>query len=117
MKMNSVMIGSQDAAKLIDCYKKLFGTPVMEQDSFAGWQLGEGWVVVGPHDGVRGTNPQPGRLMYMLECEDVKADFERLRGAGAQVVKEPYQPEGGQGLIATLSDPDGNYFQLMSPMM
>jgi predicted enzyme related to lactoylglutathione lyase len=33
------------------------------------------------------------------------------------VVQEPYTPgEGEDGLIATFSDPDGNYFQLMSPM-
>lgn len=37
--------------------------------------------------------------------------------AGATVVRQPYGPDGaGEGLIATLSDPDDNYFQLMSPM-
>jgi len=35
---------------------------------------------------------------------------------GAVVVKEPYQMDGMPGWIATLADPDGNYFQLMSPM-
>jgi predicted enzyme related to lactoylglutathione lyase len=30
------------------------------------------------------------------------------------VIKEPYEMEGGW--IATLADPDGNYFQLVSPM-
>jgi predicted enzyme related to lactoylglutathione lyase len=33
------------------------------------------------------------------------------------VVQEPYQPgEEPEGWIATFSDPDDNYFQLMSPM-
>ena len=37
--------------------------------------------------------------------------------AGATVVQEPYSPgEEMDGLIATFTDPDGNYFQLMSPM-
>jgi len=32
-------------------------------------------------------------------------------------VREPYNPGGApDGLIATFEDPDGNYFQLMSPM-
>jgi predicted enzyme related to lactoylglutathione lyase len=32
-------------------------------------------------------------------------------------VREPYEPGGaGRGWVATLSDPDGNYFQLTSPM-
>jgi predicted enzyme related to lactoylglutathione lyase len=50
----------------------------------------------------------------------VKGDFERLKAAGAEVVREPYSPEGmpegTEAWIATLADPDGNYFQLMSPM-
>jgi len=32
---------------------------------------------------------------------------------GAETVKEPY--EMGSLWIATFADPDGNYFQLMSP--
>jgi predicted enzyme related to lactoylglutathione lyase len=34
------------------------------------------------------------------------------------VVREPYDPSGGDGdmRIATFADPDGNYVQLMSPM-
>jgi predicted enzyme related to lactoylglutathione lyase len=119
MKMASVMIGSSDATKMIEYYRKLFGTPTMEQEDFAGWDVGGGWVVIGPHDGVKGANEQPGRVMWNLDSEDVKADFERLRDAGAIVVKEPYAPEGPgaeEMSIATFSDPDGNYFQLMSSM-
>lgn len=117
MKLSSVMIGSANAATLIEYYRKLFGKPAMEEEGWSGWQIGDGWVVVGPHDQVTGSNPQPGRLMFNLESADVKADFEKLRDAGANVVKEPYSPEGSDdGLIATLADPDGNYFQLLSPM-
>jgi predicted enzyme related to lactoylglutathione lyase len=119
MKLTSVMIGSADSSKLVDYYKKVFGSPVMEEEGpWAGWQLGDGWIVVGPHDGVKGSNSEPGRVMFNLESADVKADFNKLRDAGAIVVKQPYAPEGAPdgGLIATLSDPDGNYFQLMSPM-
>ena len=52
----------------------------------------------------------------------MKGEFEKLKAAGATVVRGPYNPggpeqNGGQEmLIATLSDPDNNYFQLMSPM-
>jgi predicted enzyme related to lactoylglutathione lyase len=38
-----------------------------------------------------------------------------MRDAGAIVVREPYQFEGTEYWIATLADPDGNYFQLVSP--
>ncbi len=48
----------------------------------------------------------------------MKADFARLKAAGAVVVQEPYQPgEAPDAWIATFSDPDGNYFQILSPIM
>jgi len=36
-----------------------------------------------------------------------------MKKFNTEVVKEPY--EMGKLWIATLADPDGNYFQLMSP--
>lgn len=46
-------------------------------------------------------------------------EFGRLAAAGATVVKEPYNPssDAGEMQICTFADPDGNYFQLISPMM
>ena len=39
-----------------------------------------------------------------------------MKAAGAIVVAEPYSFEGAPGMwIATLADPDDNYFQVMSP--
>jgi predicted enzyme related to lactoylglutathione lyase len=53
-------------------------------------------------------------MMFNFETKEVKEEFERIKETGATVVKEPY--EMGEGMmIATFSDPDGNYFQLMSP--
>ena len=46
----------------------------------------------------------------------MKGEFDKMKAAGATVVQEPYQMGDDPGWIATLSDPDGNYFQLMSPM-
>ena len=74
-------------------------------------------VTVGPHDQVKGKNPQPGRLIWNIESPDVKGDFARLKAAGATVVREPYSLGEGPGAwIATFADPDDNYFQLVSPM-
>jgi predicted enzyme related to lactoylglutathione lyase len=52
-------------------------------------------------------------VILNFETKEVKDEFERIKGAGATVVKEPYEIEGMW--IATFADPDGNYFQLMSP--
>jgi predicted enzyme related to lactoylglutathione lyase len=48
----------------------------------------------------------------------VKGDFDRFAAAGAIVIREPYgfDEEPGEATIATLADPDDNYFQLMTPM-
>jgi predicted enzyme related to lactoylglutathione lyase len=116
MNFNSLLIGSEDPQRLADYYTKLFGQPAYTNAGFSGWAPGSGWITVGPHDEVNGRNPQPGRLIWNIETSDVRGEFDRLVAAGATVVKEPYGFEGGDGFIATLSDPDDNYFQLMSPM-
>ena len=117
MNLNSILIGSEDPRRLADYYTKLFGEPGWDSDGYVGWQIGSGWITVGPHDQVSGKNAQPGRLLWNIETPDVSAEFTRMKAAGATVVAEPYQMgEETDGWIATLSDPDDNYFQLMSPM-
>jgi predicted enzyme related to lactoylglutathione lyase len=117
MNLNSILIGSEDPQRLVAYYTKLFGEPTMAEGGYTGWQIGTGWMTVGPHDQVTGRNAHPGRIIWNIESPDVMGDFERFRDAGATVVAEPYGPEGSpSGWIATLADPDDNYFQLMSPM-
>ena len=117
MNLNSILIGSADPSRLVDYYNRLFGTPGWNEGGYSGWQIGTGFVTVGPHDQVMGSNTQPGRIIWNIESADVPADFARLAGAGATVVREPYHPgEAPDVCIATFSDPDGNYFQLMSAM-
>jgi predicted enzyme related to lactoylglutathione lyase len=117
VNFNSILIGSEDPKRLADFYTKLFGKPAWDEGGYTGWELGSGFVTVGPHDQVKGRNAQPGRLIWNMESVDVKADFERLKAAGAKVIRDPYSPDQEpEGLIATFADPDDNYFQLMSPM-
>ena len=117
MNLNSILIGSADPQRLKDYYTRLFGTPGWNEGGYSGWQIGTGFVTVGPHDQVTGRNTQPGRLIWNIESLDVESDFERLKAAGATVIREPYQPgEATDAWIATFSDPDDNYFQLLSQM-
>jgi predicted enzyme related to lactoylglutathione lyase len=117
MNLNSILIGSEDPQRLVAYYTGLFGEPGWADGGYTGWQIGTGSVTVGPHDEVKGQNAHPGRIIWNIESPDVKGDFERLKAAGATVIREPYGPdEAAEGWIATFSDPDDNYFQLMSPM-
>ena len=118
MDLNSIMIGSENPKALIDYYTKVYGEPTWSDGGFTGWQLGSGGLMVGAHDQVHGTNTEPGRLMWNIETPDVRKEFDRLVAAGATVVQEPYNPDPNSTdmLLCTFSDPDGNYFQLVSPM-
>jgi predicted enzyme related to lactoylglutathione lyase len=116
MNFNNILIGSEDPARLADYYTKLFGEPTWNEGGYTSWVLGSGAVSVGPHSEVSGRNPQPGRLIWNIESDDVQGDFERFKAAGATVVREPYGFEEAPGsLIATFADPDDNYFQLTTP--
>ena len=117
VNFNSILVGSDNAQALVDYYTKLFGEPGFSGGGYSGWQIGEGFLTVGPHSEVHGQNVEPGRLIWNIETPEVHAEFERLKNAGAIVIREPYVMEGAPGAaIATLADPDGNYFQLTSPM-
>ena len=119
MKFSGILVGSENPEKLKEYYTKLFGKPTFDDDDggYFGWQFGEGAVTFGPHSEVKGKSREPGRVIWNLETDDVEGEFTKLKGKGATVVKEPYDPAEDSGMtIATFADPDGNYFQLMSPM-
>jgi predicted enzyme related to lactoylglutathione lyase len=114
LKLSSVMIGSSQPHELIGFYKNILGKkPDMEEGKWAGWQLGDGFLSIGEHSQVKGKAKEPERILFNLETNEVKEEFKRIKDLGAVVIKEPY--EMGESWVATLEDPDGNYFQLMSP--
>jgi predicted enzyme related to lactoylglutathione lyase len=108
-------IGSEDPKRLADYYKKLFGKPAMEGGGYASWDIDGSLITVGPHDEVKGKNAHPGRLLWSILTPDAKTEFARLKAAGATVVRELYQDKDApQFWIATFSDPDDNYFQIVT---
>jgi predicted enzyme related to lactoylglutathione lyase len=117
LNLNSIMIGTKQSKVLSAFYEKVLGKPadmVDNENGFFGWQVGDGFIGVLEHSEMGGKTKDPGRVMINFETAQVKEEFERIKASGAVVIKEPY--EIGQGWIATLADPDGNYFQLMTPM-
>jgi len=117
MNFNGILIGSENPERLAEYYTRLFGKPDWDDGGYTGWQIGSGGISIGPHDQVKGRNAHPGRIIWNIESQDVKGDFERFKAAGATVVREPYTFEQAPGSwIATFADPDDNYFQLVSPM-
>lgn len=115
LTLNSIMIGTKQPQVLAAFYEKIIGKPadMADQEGWAGWQLGNVFFSVGEHSEMQGAAKDPGRVMINFETTQVKEEFERMTALGAGVIKAPYELQGMW--IATLADPDGNYFQLMSP--
>lgn len=114
LNFNNVMIGSAQPEVLGEFYARIFDRPAdMNDGGWYGWQVGAAWLSIGEHSEVKDRANEPERVILNFETKEVKEEFERIRATGATVVKEPYEMEGMW--IATFSDPDGNYFQLMSP--
>jgi predicted enzyme related to lactoylglutathione lyase len=117
LNLNSVMIGTKQAPALVSFYEKVLEKPAEmtdQENGFWGWQVGSTYFSILNHSEMGGNTKDPGRVMFNFETAQVKEEFERIKAAGATVIREPY--EMGGGWIATLADPDGNYFQLVNPM-
>jgi predicted enzyme related to lactoylglutathione lyase len=115
MRFSGAMIGSDSPDALGAFYTKFLGEPGYQQDQWYGWASGA-QLMIGPHSEVKGENETPQRIMLSLEVDDVKTAFDQATSFGARTIAEPYQPDGGNGMwLATLADPDGNYFQLATP--
>ena len=117
LNLNSVMIGTKQPKVLVAFYEKVLGKPAEMADDehgFFGWQVGSAYFSVLEHSEMQGSARDPGRVLLNFETAQVKEEFERIRALGGTVIRAPY--EMGGGWIATLADPDGNYFQLVTPM-
>lgn len=126
LSFSSIMIGSSQPKVMGEFYEKVFDKPSdMAEEGWYGWKFDSFYLNIGEHSEVQGQSKEPQRTILNFEAQDVKAEFERIKAIGAEVIKEPYQmsasgeiladtDEGGMW-IATFADPDGNYFQLMSP--
>jgi predicted enzyme related to lactoylglutathione lyase len=117
LDLNSILVFSEDPKKLADFYQKVFDKkPNWAEGSCFGFMVGKGFLTICPHDKVKGKNMNPERIMFNFETKNVKGEFERVMKLGATVIAEPYNPaEDPKAWIATLSDPDSNYFQLVTP--
>lgn len=118
LNLNSILVFSENPSALVDFYKKVLESePEWSGGDFHGFKAGVGYLIIGPHDKVHGKNSSPERIIFNFETTEVAGEFERIKGLGATAIKEPYHPSEEEKMwLATLADPDGNYFQLATPM-
>lgn len=118
LKLNNVMIGSSDSKTLAGFYEKVLQQkPSFEDGGWYGFDFSGFVLSIGMHDKVKGQAEHPERIILNFETTDVKGEFQRIKALGAKVIAEPYGSDEGDmaGWIATFADPEGNYFQLMTP--
>lgn len=118
MKLDSVLVFSDQPKKLAAFYEKVFGKkPGWSGGDYFGYDVGGSYFMVGPHKDIKGNAKEPKRIMINFSCKDVKKEFARVKKLGAKVIAVPYQPAEAKDMwLATFADPDGNYFQFGSEM-
>lgn len=118
LNFNSVLLSTENLDVLKEFYGKVFDKkPEMEDKGYAGFLVGSCFLSIGKHDKIHGRAKDADRILFNFETGDVKGEFERISKIdGVKVIKEPYSMgENNEYWIATFADPDGNYFQLISP--
>jgi len=118
--LDSVLLFSENAAKLAKFYKEKVGLKPTgefemgdkaEEAYMYDWK-GHGSLGIIDHSKLKGKNKTPQRMLINLEVDDIKKEVKRLDLAKVKKIRDTYHLEG-YGWIATFEDVDGNYFQLV----
>ncbi|HEY5268449.1 MAG TPA: VOC family protein [Candidatus Saccharimonadales bacterium] len=120
LNLNSIMLSSPNYKNLANFYGKVLDKKpemVDEEHGYIGYLAGNCFISICAHDKVQDKNQNPERIILFFESTDVQVEFDRIKQIeGVEVIKEPYSPNGSNAhLISTLADPDGNYFQVVTP--
>lgn len=118
--LESILIGSQDAKRLADFYRKKAGLKLTMEaeigekgESVYGFESkGRSGIYIVDHSKAKGRNKNPERVIFNLEVDNIEKEVKRLGRAKVKKIQDIYHVEN-YGLIATFQDIDGNYFQLV----
>jgi uncharacterized glyoxalase superfamily protein PhnB len=87
-------------------------TPRSDRPGFVNFELGGQRLTVAVHSELSCPNQDPLHVMVNLVTSDAAAVWEALLSHGAGAVRPPSREPWG-GLVATVTDPDGNIVQLL----
>jgi predicted enzyme related to lactoylglutathione lyase len=106
--LGSLLIGSSQVDAMKDWYRRAFDVSENEMGAF---DFGGVQVFVEAHSDVAGPAHDPARVIINLNVDDARALGNHLESIGTKFVR-PVEQENF-GLIGTVSDPDGNYVQII----
>ena len=116
MKLNSILLFSENPKPLQEFYKKVLNMDYDYQNGeYADFNTGGAYLEIGPHTKVHGKSQSPERILLNFHVKKKKKEFDRIKNLGVKVIQEVYVPKEDTRLeIATFEDPEGNYFQIMT---
>jgi predicted enzyme related to lactoylglutathione lyase len=121
-RLDSITLFSENPTKLAEFYQEKVGLNCTTEAAMGetddtnlyGFEFGEestGLYIV-EHSEVKGKNPEPSRIIFNLEVDNIEPEMQRLEQAGIKKIQDLYHVEN-YGQIVTFEDLDGNYFQLV----
>lgn len=113
----AVLLFSENAEALARFYREQLGAPLIRVNAPAmephwGCEINRVYFSIWSTPQTSGV-PRGDRSAIAFYVRDVRAAFERIVAAGAQIVWAPRRT--ALGMIARLQDPDGNLFELYQP--
>jgi len=107
--LGSVLIGSSQVDVMKNWYRGCF--PDVNENEMGAFEFGGAALFVEEHSEVSGPTKEPARVILNLAVDDCRAVEAHLQTQNVAWVREVEQMPFG--LIGTVSDPDGNYVQVI----
>ena len=107
--LGSVLIGSSQVEAMKNWYRACF--PDAKENEMGAFEFGGAALFVEEHSDVSGPTKEPARIIVNLSVDDCRAIEEHLEAQHVNWIREVEQMPFG--LIGTVSDPDGNYVQVI----
>jgi hypothetical protein len=119
-RLGGLVLGSTDPQRLYDWYKAAFAPdagPVSQEMPVLALDLGGTWLIFEHRDDVAEKAAEPGRVLFNIEVDDIRATESRLTGMGVRWIRPVTEPSPGEPvMLATVEDPDGNYPQIFQDL-
>ena len=84
--------------------------PRSDRPGFVNFDFGHSRLTIAIHDGIAGNALDPSRVMVNLRTTDIAAAVARCDAS--RVIRWPEKEKWG-GMVATVTDPDGNFIQFL----
>jgi hypothetical protein len=118
--LGGLVLGSTDPQRLYEWYKAAFAPdagPKPDEMPVLALELGGSWLIFEQRDDVAEKAAEPGRVLFNIEVDDIRAAEARLTALGVRWIRPVTEPSPGEPvMLATVEDPDGNYPQIFQDL-